>query len=76
MIYFDNAATTYPKPEEVYRALDKANRSLAFNAGRGSYEEAQVASKIINETREEINIDLYIKQILFNIINIYTKWYC
>ena len=54
MIYFDNAATTYPKPEEVYRALDKANRSLAFNAGRGSYKEAQVASKIINETREEI----------------------
>ena len=36
MIYLDNAATTYPKPEEVYIALDKANRN-AFNTGRGSY---------------------------------------
>lgn len=54
MIYFDNAATTFPKPEEVYKALDKANRSLAFNAGRGSYNEAKTASKIVDETREEI----------------------
>lgn len=54
MIYFDNAATTFPKPEEVYSALDRANRELAFNAGRGSYEEAKKASKIIEETREGI----------------------
>ena len=37
MIYLDNAATTFPKPEEVYTAMDKANRELAFNAGRGAY---------------------------------------
>lgn len=54
MIYFDNAATTFPKPEEVYDALNVANRELAFNAGRGSYKEAQRASKIIEETREGI----------------------
>ena len=35
MIYLDNAATTFPKPEEVYLALDKANREYGFNAGRG-----------------------------------------
>ena len=36
MIYFDNAATTYPKPECMYEAMDYAQRNLAFNAGRGS----------------------------------------
>ena len=32
MIYLDNAATTYPKSESVYQALDYANREYAFNA--------------------------------------------
>lgn len=54
MIYLDNAATTFPKPEEVYIALDKANREYAFNAGRGGYKEAKNSSKIIDETRNEI----------------------
>lgn len=52
MIYLDNAATTYPKPEEVYSALDHANRELAFNAGRGSYKKAQEVSKMIKETKQ------------------------
>lgn len=52
MIYFDNAATTYPKPEIVYSSLDKAQRELAFNAGRGQYIEAENAYKKIKETRE------------------------
>lgn len=54
MIYLDNAATTFPKPEEVYLALDKANREYGFNSGRGSYKKAKEISKIIDETREEI----------------------
>lgn len=53
MIYFDNAATTYPKPEEVYLALDRANRN-AFNSGRGGYKVAREASKIIDTTRQAI----------------------
>ena len=52
MIYFDNAATTFPKPEGVYEALNNANRELAFNAGRGSYNKAKEASAKIDETRE------------------------
>lgn len=48
MIYFDNAATTFPKPESVYFELDKANRN-AFNTGRGSYKCAREAS-IIKDT--------------------------
>lgn len=52
--YFDNAATTFPKPEEVYTTMDKVNRELAVNAGRGSYALARQATKIIDETREKL----------------------
>lgn len=54
MIYLDNAATTYPKPEEVYKKIDWANRNIAVNAGRGSYKVAQEASKLIENTRRLI----------------------
>ena len=54
MIYLDNAATTFPKPEEVYKALDRANREYGFNAGRGGYKKSKNISKIIDETRDEI----------------------
>lgn len=53
MIYLDNAATTYPKPEEVYQKIDWANRNIAINAGRGSYKAAQEASRLIEETRRQ-----------------------
>lgn len=52
MIYLDNAATTYPKPDCVYEAMDKANRNLGVNAGRGSYRLAREASKLISETKD------------------------
>ncbi len=52
MIYLDNAATTYPKPECVYKGLDKANREIAFNEGRGSYKKAKELSTKIDETRQ------------------------
>lgn len=54
MIYFDNAATTYPKPECVYEQMDMINRSLAFNAGRGSYALAQQSANIIDNLRKEL----------------------
>ena len=54
MIYLDNAATTYPKPEQVYTAMDKANRVLAFNAGRGAYKKAVEAADMIDETKRLI----------------------
>ena len=52
MIYLDNAATTYPKPEQVYQAMDSANRNLAFNAGRGGYAVARSATLLIDETKD------------------------
>lgn len=51
MIYLDNAATTYPKPESVYRAMDFGMRNLSFNAGRGTYEAAREACRVIDKTR-------------------------
>lgn len=53
MIYLDNAATTFPKPEEVYVAMDKASRS-AVNAGRGAYKAAYEKSRVIEETKQEL----------------------
>lgn len=51
MIYLDNAATTFPKPEEVYQAVDYTQRNTAVNVGRGSYKVASDAMKVLDETR-------------------------
>lgn len=53
-IYLDNAATTFPKPECVYQKMDEINRSLAVNAGRGSYALAREAVKIMDKVRAEL----------------------
>lgn len=53
-VYLDNAATTYPKPEILYQAMDYGNRCLAVNAGRGSYQMAQIGMKEIEIMREKI----------------------
>lgn len=54
MIYLDNASTTYPKPETVYKAMDKFLRELGVSPGRGGYESAIRVGKIISETRVRI----------------------
>lgn len=54
MVYLDNAATTFPKPESVYVAMDKINREGSVNAGRGSYKLAQNASELIVDTKMKI----------------------
>ena len=52
--YFDNAATTYPKPEDVYQAMDETARLLGVNAGRGGYENARQASRLIEATKQQV----------------------
>ena len=54
MIYLDNAATTFPKPESVYTTMDYVNRNIAVNSGRGSYKVAREVNKIIDELRENL----------------------
>lgn len=50
-IYFDNAATTFPKPEQVYTFMDRFYRDYGVNVGRGQHKLAFTASMLINETR-------------------------
>lgn len=54
MIYFDNAATTYPKPKAVYDGITYAMQNYAFNAGRGSYKVAKETYAMIQNTREKL----------------------
>lgn len=53
-VYLDNAATTYPKPDIVYKTMDRFLREECVNAGRGSYRLAQSATELIDETRKLI----------------------
>ena len=54
MIYLDNAATSFPKPESVYQAVDHFNRYIGANPGRSGYATAREASQIVTEAREAL----------------------
>lgn len=53
-IYLDNAATTFPKPEAVYRAIDQTLRRLGVNPGRGSYRLVLEAGQLVYGVRETV----------------------
>ena len=53
MIYFDNAATTRQKPNEVVQAVTEA-LCLLGNAGRGAHEATLQASRTIYDTRRKL----------------------
>lgn len=50
-IYLDNAATSWPKPEAVYLAVDRFQRDIGAAAGRGSYREALESGRIVETAR-------------------------
>ena len=50
MIYFDNAATSFPKPKEVLDAVVKFS-SQAGNPGRGAHKLSLDSSEIIFSAR-------------------------
>lgn len=49
--YLDNASTTWPKPEPVYRFMDEFFRHYGVNPGRSGHELALEAEKMTVETR-------------------------
>lgn len=53
-IYLDNAATTWPKPESVYQAVDGYLRNNGATAGRGVYREAVEADRIVETARHRV----------------------
>lgn len=55
MIYLDNAATSFPKPEEVYQALDHFARQSLANPGRAGHKMALAAEKALDDGRHELN---------------------
>jgi cysteine desulfurase family protein len=52
MIYFDNAATSFPKPEEVYKAVNECMRDYCGNPGRGGHKLSLQSGRVILDTRE------------------------
>lgn len=67
MAYFDNAATTFPKPECVYEYMDQFYRHCGGSAGRGQYASAQSVGALLTETRNLVRNILHCpsKEVIF-----------
>ena len=53
-IYLDNAATSWPKPEAVYAAVDRYQRELGAPAGRSVYRQAAEVERLVLDTRRQV----------------------
>ncbi len=54
-VYLDNAATSFPKPETVYQALDALARRHLANPGRAGHKMALAAERMLDEGRHLLN---------------------
>lgn len=54
-IYMDNAATSFPKPASVHKAMMRFATEIGASAGRGGYEEARIAGRLIQRCRKRLN---------------------
>lgn len=54
MIYLDNAATSYPKPNAVYNEITRCMREYCANPGRGGHRMSLSSGRAVLEAREEI----------------------
>jgi cysteine desulfurase family protein len=55
MIYLDNAATSFPKPELVYQTLDRFARTQLANPGRAGHRMALGAERALDDARHVLN---------------------
>lgn len=55
MIYLDNAATSFPKPESVYQTLDRFARENLANPGRAGHRMAVTAERELDQARHLLN---------------------
>lgn len=53
-IYLDNAATSWPKPQSVYDAVDDYQRRLGTSIGRGGYAEAEEVGRAVDDIRDAV----------------------
>ena len=54
IIYFDNAATSWPKPPEVNKAMQKYLKKIGANPGRSGHHLSVEAARVIYDTREKL----------------------
>lgn len=54
LIYFDNAATTYPKPRAVLEATGRLYADYGVNPGRSGYDLCMVAGEMVHTTRKQL----------------------
>lgn len=54
MIYLDNAATTWPKPQQVLDAIQEVLMHKGGNAGRGGHGAAMQVARLIYQTRQDL----------------------
>jgi len=52
LIFLDNGATSFPKPEAVYRYMDHFYRNFGVNPGRSGYDLCMEAGLVVEETRK------------------------
>ena len=52
LIYLDNAATSFPKPDSVYAAMDDYNRNIGAPVGRGAYRKSIELQSSIDQCRK------------------------
>jgi cysteine desulfurase/selenocysteine lyase len=53
-IYLDNSATSWPKPEAVYDAVDHYQREIGAPNGRSGYSHAQESNRIVDRARRGV----------------------
>ena len=51
LIFLDNGATSFPKPEEVYSFMDHFYRNFGVNPGRSGYDLCMETGELVEETR-------------------------
>jgi cysteine desulfurase / selenocysteine lyase len=54
LIYFDNGATSWPKPEEIIKAMEEFNRSSGGSPGRSGHIKSIDAGRVVYRTRESL----------------------
>jgi len=54
IIYFDNAATSWPKPPEVNKAIQKYLKKIGANPGSSGHRLSVEAARVIYDTREKL----------------------
>ncbi len=53
-VYLDNAATSWPKPPEVWAAMQHCLEKLGANPGRSSHQMASEANALLSQTRTKL----------------------